>query len=150
MSDLVERIFEAFVSAPYPGDDNICKTEWDEGVSDYFRGTTARGHDPADLHWHLVALSFFTDEAFRYWLPAFMQAELEAPEVTDSIAHDMVRSFADSSWRYRQFELGELAVIALFFRECHRRYGGDDDECAFARADRRITAFLAKRSAGAE
>jgi len=59
------QIEEAFADTPAPGDgfDDISASMDDEGIVEYFRGTTWRGHRVQDLHYHDVALSLFTGKA---------------------------------------------------------------------------------------
>ena len=75
---LTEQIISAFKDTPHPGNrfEDISATLRDEGIVDYFAGRTWRGHEVKDLHYHYDALSFFTPKAFRYYLPAFVLADL--------------------------------------------------------------------------
>src|SRR5688500_17074375 len=69
---LIER---AWRDARYPGDDQICTPTYDdEGVGAYFRGRSWQGHAVSALRYHSVGLSFFTPEAFCYYLPAYLLA----------------------------------------------------------------------------
>src|SRR5258705_7536511 len=150
-AELRAKIEAAFADTPPPGNDfnDISATQWDEGIVDYFRGTTWRGHRVIDLRHHEAALSFFTDKAFRYWLPAFMLAELENPEVADVIAEHIAYKFLPSEHgrpeeRLRQFTPTELEAIAAFMDHCSREYhqvAGSDDFAAAANAVRARLAF---------
>ena len=93
---LVQEIKAAFADVPYPGDENITGTTfpWDEGVSDYFRGTTQEGHEVKNLRLHSAALSFFLPEAYHYYLPAFVIAVLQDPEEADAISDSLVVDFS--------------------------------------------------------
>ena len=83
---LREQIIAAFEDTPHPGDDNISVgTCDDEGTAAYFSGKTWRGHTPEVLRWHDSSLRFFTPEAFRYFLPAYMLGTLEDPEEADVV-----------------------------------------------------------------
>jgi hypothetical protein len=125
--DVIAQIEAAFADTPAPGDgyDDISAVKYyDEGIVDYFRGTTWRGHQVQDLRFHECALSYFTDKAFRYWLPAFMIAELKHPVEADVIGegiafHLTERDSADA--RLRQFSQDELEAIAAFLEECAGR-----------------------------
>jgi hypothetical protein len=102
ISRLVQEVRAAFSDVPYPGDDRITGScyPWDEGVSDYFRGKGQDGHRVEVLREHVAALSFFLPEAYHYYLPAFVIAELEDPEtadiICDSIFYDFSHDKADS------------------------------------------------------
>lgn len=86
-TELKATIRRVFSSAEYPGDDHIAYGGEDhlEGqqVAEHFRGKQwsdidlafIRGYDEfADAS---ACLSFMTDEAFRYYLPAFLLVTLE-------------------------------------------------------------------------
>lgn len=78
----------AFDKTPSPGQlqSDVSVMEADEGVADYFLGTTWKKHTVEQLRNHRCALFYFTDRAFRYWLPAFMLAVLEDPDTAELIA----------------------------------------------------------------
>jgi len=126
--DVIAQIEAAFQETPLPGDgyDDITVVKyWDEGIVDYFRGTSWRGHHVQDLRNHGCALSYFTDNAFRYWLPAFMIAELEYPVEADVIAEVIASGLVDATRaeeRLRQFTRDELEAVAAFLDECVQRY----------------------------
>ena len=144
-ADLRRQIVEAFASVPHPGDDHndISLTKQDEGIVAYFRGTPRLGHSATTLRHHVVALSFFTPEALRYWLPAFMLAELDDPDEADTIVDTLIGVFAGSSlWPY---SAAQLRAIELFVEEYVRRYGEDRDS---KRVLRRLRARLRNASAG--
>ena len=127
------QIEAAFAATPSPGTeyDDISATKYDdEGIVDYFRDTTWSGHRVQDLRYHEAALSFFTDKAFRYWLPAFMLAELESPVEADIIVEGMTFQLTEANGadaRLREFAPDELEAIASFCDECAQRY--DDIHC---------------------
>src|SRR6266542_5113172 len=87
---------EAWREVPYPGDENIVSPGYydDEDIVNYFGGTTWRGHDPAQLRAHSSAFEFFTPEAFRYWLPAFIIAAIENPEEVDVVVDRIPESLS--------------------------------------------------------
>ncbi len=143
--DVRRQIEVAFAETPAPGTDfdDISATRDDEGIVDYFRGTTWHGHRPRDLRVHEAALSFFTDKAFRYWLPAFMLAELESPVEADVIAQGIAFHLTEPTGadaRLRQFTPSELDAIAAFLKECAQSYDDDD----FRTAERVVRARLQK------
>jgi hypothetical protein len=144
-----ERIEAAFADTPAPGEafEDISATEWDEGIVEYFRGTTWRGHHVQDLRCHYAALSFFTPKAFRYWLPAFMLAELDHPEeadvISECIASNFTRSEGDDE-KLREFTRDELEAIATFFDECARRYCNGVHDRKFRKAESAVRARLVR------
>lgn len=127
---LRDQIEVAFRDTPNPGTqfEDISATKWDEGIAEYFRGTTWRDHRPTELRHHSAALSFFTDKAYRYWLPAFMLAEIENPAEADIIAEGIASEFQDQvskSAKVRQFSKQELVAIAQFFSHCAELYDNE-------------------------
>lgn len=81
---IVDQIAAAFAAVPYPGDDRLRNSS--EGEEPFllqqdFKGKSDwRALDPGFLDQALEgfasALSFFTHEAFRFYLPAYMIADL--------------------------------------------------------------------------
>lgn len=139
------KIEAAFADTPSPGTQfsDISATPFDEDIVEYFKGTSWRGHRVLDLRYHDAAMSFFTDKAFRYWLPAFMLAELESPEEADvigeGIAFHLTRaSHADA--RLSVFTPDELGAIAAFFEECAIRY----DDFGYRDAERAVRSRIPK------
>ncbi|HZZ42358.1 MAG TPA: DUF6714 family protein [Tepidisphaeraceae bacterium] len=125
--DVASLIETAFADAPRPGDgfEDISATKQDEGIVEYFRGTTWRGHDIRDLRYHSAALSFFTDAAFRYWLPAFMLGSIEDAETADVIPESIQFHFRDGR-KAKLFTRPERAAIAAFLHEFARRWDASD------------------------
>ncbi|WP_435018249.1 DUF6714 family protein [Tundrisphaera sp. TA3] len=139
-ADLRKQIEMAFASTPRPGegfDDISATSEEDEGIVDYFRGTTWRGHRVQDLRHHCAALSFFTGPAFRYWLPAFMLGSLEDAETADVIPEHIVSDMRRHE-RCSLFSEDESRAIAAFFAHCAEQSGGDPYRDLFKVAEERI------------
>lgn len=116
--DVASLIEMAFADTPRPGNafDDISATKQDEGIVGYFRGTTWRGHAIRDLRYHSAALSFFTDQAFRYWLPAFMLGSLEDSDTADVIPESIEFHFRDGT-KANLFTVSERAAVAAFLHE---------------------------------
>lgn len=91
---LVRQIGEAFAAAPYPGDENICHpAKGDEEAAEYaleFREARWQRLHPRFLQYHHPALSFFTPQGFRYFLPAFLVADLMADQLQVPASADPV------------------------------------------------------------
>jgi len=126
--DVASLIESAFGETPSPGErfEDISATKWDEGIVDYFRGTTWRGHAVRDLRYHSAALSFFTDRAFRYWLPAFMLGSLEDDETADIIPESIEFHMRDDQ-KLALFTPVELRAISAFLREFAARFFDDPE-----------------------
>lgn len=95
--EVIQKIEEAWRDVSYPGDDKIFTPDSydDEGIVEYFAGTSWRDHTPSDLRAHSSAFSFFTPEAYHFWLPAFMIAEITNPEEADVIGEYIAWSVSD-------------------------------------------------------
>ena len=94
IATLAEQIESAFAATSYPGDEHICDPRpGDDEVSEYameFRGIMWQKLHPTFLLLHYAALSFFTHEAFRYYLPAYLLADLYGFERGEAGAADPV------------------------------------------------------------
>ena len=78
---LIARIEAAWADASYPGDNDIAIAGvYDFGLSEYFRGTTWRGHSFEKLRLYCFDFtSLSTPRAYAYWLPAYLRAAVEDP-----------------------------------------------------------------------
>ncbi|MFC4994841.1 DUF6714 family protein [Rubritalea tangerina] len=146
MNTLIDNIKSAFKNTPYPGSEysDISATRYDdEGVHQYFKNSDQFEHSVEDLRYHSCALSFFTDAAFRYWLPAFMLAELRDPEEADIIADTIAFSLYTSGAHQRisSFSDSELIAVKEFLFECTRRYDDEISSEPFMKALSKIQQF---------
>jgi hypothetical protein len=76
---LIEAIRDAFEERAYPGDDQLCGSDYGDEPAEYalgFRGLDWRTLHPDFLSYHYAALSFLTDEGLAYFLPAFLIADV--------------------------------------------------------------------------
>ena len=76
---LTEAIRGAFQERAYPGDDQLCGSEYGDEPAEYaleFRSLDWRTLHPEFLAYHYASLSFFADEGFAYFLPAFLIADV--------------------------------------------------------------------------
>ncbi len=96
---VANRIRLAFAATPYPGDAFLvgsqegCEPEEECGP---FRGRTDRDQlDAAFLDQHYTALSFFSEGAFRYFLPAYLLADLEDRLQTADPVFHLAGGFGD-------------------------------------------------------
>ncbi len=137
--DLKNKIRKTFKDTPYPKG-KLTDTYDDEGVSEYFSGKKWEGHEVTDLRYHSVALSFFEPDAFRYYLPSFMLAELEDPETADIIGESIVFHFSQPQdyWknsyekRLSVFTSAEKEVILDFLDYMQTEYGLFEDAIIYA------------------
>jgi hypothetical protein len=106
-------IDSAFGDNPYPGDPFLQGSF--EGSEPYeevgaFRGKTSwKGIQPQFLDAHYVALSFFSEAGFRFYLPAYLVADLNGQLYTADPVFHLTHGFND-----RTFEIdinGKVFVI---------------------------------------
>jgi hypothetical protein len=92
LAALVQRIRDGFSRTPHPGDDYLqasregCEPE--EAVAP-FRGVTHWSSIPSSLlDAQYTALSFFAEGAFRFFVPAFLVADVRSElQTADSVFH---------------------------------------------------------------
>lgn len=151
---LAEQIIKAFQDTPHPGNnfEDISATLRDEGIVDYFTGKPWQGHEVKDLHYHYDALSFFTPKAFRYFLPAFILADLSEEGdgiFADFIAHAFtLRDDATVQVYLSEFSKAELESIQTYFKMLLEQTLQQNDAWSFdtfAKAEEIIAAHLATR-----
>jgi len=88
---LVHRIEAAFEHTSLPLDAEISMPTYDdEGTAAYFRGKTWRGHTARQLRRLDFSLTVMTAEAFAYFLPAYMLADIKQPEDADTISEALL------------------------------------------------------------
>jgi hypothetical protein len=90
VATLLERLETAFGELPMPEDDHLVLD--DSGyhlecnqVKAKFRGRHWRSLSPADLQGEADSLAFFTPEAFRFFLPAYVRVSVLDFELADLI-----------------------------------------------------------------
>jgi len=101
--ELIELIREAFSSTEHPGDGFLLGSrEGDDAFEAVapFRGVTDWSTiDPAVLDEHYDALSFFSEGGFRYFLPAYLIADInDQLQTADAVFH-MTGAFIDTAVR---------------------------------------------------
>lgn len=106
MSDVqaaIERIQSAFAENKYPGDRFLQGSS--EGCEPYeetsaFAGKNWRELESSFLDAHYCALSFFSEAAFRYYLPAYLIADLRGELYTADPVFHLTHGFYDFSVDY--------------------------------------------------
>ncbi len=122
------QIITAFSNMDIPQGRLSVDTYDDEETNVYFTGTSWEEHEIAKLRDMYSAITFFTPEAFRYYLPAFMLAELNDPETADIIAENLASKFVGFTSEELlniKFNNDQLIAIKCFFDYCAQLY---DDE----------------------
>ena len=96
---LKAEIEEAFADVPYPGDDNIGKAGYFEGVevAEHFKGIKWQDYKDNPSQFLTMRLngdlSFMTHEAFRYYLPLYMIQALIDRKNADCLPDGIITSF---------------------------------------------------------
>lgn len=136
------KIREAFAQAEYPGNDKIVAPTYDdEGTSELFVESDRYRLAPKDLANHVDSLCFFTPEAFRYFLPAFMLVELEHPDQSGMIAETVLFHFTPTTdqgaiARYQRriqcFTPKEREAIAAFLTYIQRVHEFPNEDATIA------------------
>jgi hypothetical protein len=137
-SNVIQLIEDAWREVPYPGDDKIFRPDSydDEGIANYFGGRTWRDHSAADLRAYSSAFTFFTPEAFHYWLPAFMIAAIQSPEeadvIVEYIAWHLGARHEPKGWSL--FSPAQRQAVAKYFQFQIDRFGdaAEDERKALA------------------
>jgi len=96
---LISEIEAAFSTGtpPQPDKDNISKIcSDDEGTAEYFAERTWRGHTAKQLRELDFALTVLTPQAFAYYLPAYLIADIEDPEEADIIIDSLMYHLSSS------------------------------------------------------
>jgi len=94
-STLTARIRQVFATQEYPGDENlVCDHSSDDlelvELATVFRGKHWADIPPQLLEYHCSVLSFFTAQAFRYYLPAFMLGYINHYEILDNVSFFLI------------------------------------------------------------
>lgn len=100
-SDLIQLIREAFAAVEYPGDHFLLGStegsEPAEAIGPFIGMQEWERLDPEILDQHSEALSFLSEGGFRFFLPAFLVADVEGRlQAADPMFH-LTHGFTDSS-----------------------------------------------------
>jgi len=148
MQKLIKQIEDAWADAKYPGDEFIFTPDSydDEDITDYFRDTTWKGHSVAELRAHCSAISsFFTPQAWLYWLPAYLIAAIEDPEELsqgiDSITTSLSNRYPDSKDRIALLNTAQKIALVHFYQYLLNVYS-DGDLNRFPKEERDVLSYL--------
>jgi hypothetical protein len=167
---IITQIIAAFVAVEYPGD--WCLRDSNEGHEPYlleeeFKGKTDwRALDPKFLDQapdgYGSALSFFSDEAFHFYLPAYMIAsirgQLECSNPVFALTHGLddiskrerinPRRYGERTWfeharhKFAIFNREEAAAIIAYLK-----FRGENDEFERQRIDESLKNYWHERVA---
>lgn len=149
---IIENIERAWVNVPYPGDDRIFTPDSndDEGIRDYFSGTSWHGHAPEELRGHCSAIStFFTPEAYHYWLPAYLIAAVEDPEelsqgvdaILDSLKPEGIFEFPEQKMRLELLTQDQLLAVIEAVEYLEQKFA-DPSHPKCTEEEKRVISFL--------
>ena len=79
-----DQVARAFQKTPKPGSDELTRSRGDEELEDtaQFRDLDWNSIEHDVIEKHYYALFWFTEQAFHYYLPAFLLAAIETPRST--------------------------------------------------------------------
>lgn len=132
-TEIVKVIRSAWTDATPPLSGNISTSTWDDGVSEYFAGKPWHVHTAEQLRSLDFAPNIFTDEAFAYYLPAYMVGDIEEPVVSDTNVERVLfwlSANRGSAIVSRLSEMQRLATRAYIEFIQQREQGLYDDECS--------------------
>mgnify|MGYP000409079592 CR=1 FL=1 len=123
-AELLTKIESAFKNTPKPSG-VLSHNSNDNGRAKYFSGSSWNEHKATDLRLHFDAFYEFEPEAFRYYLPAFMLADISDPIDADIIGEAIASFFTpranvrliDKEYinkRIALFSPQEIAAIVAF------------------------------------
>jgi hypothetical protein len=132
VEELVCTIRQAFADRPYPGDDQLCGSQ--QGTEPAWIALELRGvpwdrAHPDLLAHNYTATSFLSKEGFRYYLPAFMVADLHGAESNADPVHALTDTASDIGISADSLEqLGDAlgAEVAEVLRSMEERRAGVD------------------------
>ena len=77
--EIIQKIEKAFADNIFPGDDNLASYSYEEGelIKRHFSGQNDWRNLSADFIDKDGALAFFSNEAYRFFLPAYMIADIK-------------------------------------------------------------------------
>lgn len=110
---LIPEIREAFQNLEYPGDDNIVvnpKYAEPYEMKEAFKGKAWFDVDSETIITYRMSLIYFTPEAFCYYLPTFMIADLQDHEPLD-IGHFVFLNLIPSDHADYQAKYGKLSLL---------------------------------------
>lgn len=118
--ELILQIRSAFDATPCPSNEEICEYSDNSELAEYIfmlGSTDWKTLHPDFLANYQTALSFITPQAFRYFLPAYMIADLMQPEMPEALKlgdllFDLAYGFADEEHKraYRALDEDEAEL----------------------------------------
>jgi len=136
----IRRAFSDGFSFKTPSKGRLTTSRYDEGIHDFFTGREWSSLSPVEVRKYVAALSFFTPEAFCYYLPAFMLAELLDAETADVAGQFVVYAFAKPQPNYlvsydariALFTQVQKQAVLAFLDYMQEKYGGLEDAVIYA------------------
>lgn len=119
MDQIRKRIEQAFPVDGIPVAP-IIDTYDDEGIVPTFLGRSWNSFATRELREHSAAISFLTESAFIYYLPAFLVATIDDPETADIIPDNLLTKFARprAAAIVARLTPEQRSVVVEFFSAC--------------------------------
>ncbi len=142
---VAQQVLEAFADTVCPADDALCGSKQGDEPAEYaleFRGRDWRTLHPEFLQHNYASLAFFTDEGYRYFLPAYVMDELwgsdtNADPVSDLTGHVTGTHGADSARaieRLAGLDHSQCEALVAFLRHRQSTEAWDQDRKQIERA----------------
>jgi hypothetical protein len=110
-TELIKKIETAFKNTPKPTGESCHKSS----ATNYFSGKSWKDLSTTELRQHSDALYDFEPEAFRYYLPAFLLADINDPIEADIIGESIVSIFtprADERLIDKEYKNKRIALFS--------------------------------------
>ncbi|TGK27547.1 hypothetical protein EHQ12_16160 [Leptospira gomenensis] len=124
--DLIQQIESAFQQIPHPGDEHLVTNPSDpesQLIARHFAGKRDwRGLGSDFLNEPCGALSFLSDMAFRFYLPAFMIADIQGALEWDDPSVRLCWSHTASGGEQRIGKVWGGGTIKDRAEDCHRHF----------------------------
>lgn len=127
LREVAAEIEGAFESLSYPGDDDLigARMHWEAPeVLEAFRGRHWKDVPLSVLFTHRLSLPLFSNEAFRFYLPAYLVAAVLHPEEVDTLRENVFFSLTPPELegpqaslfveRMNRFDARQAAAIRRF------------------------------------
>jgi hypothetical protein len=130
VDSICQAINAAFDDTPYPGDANIVDDIRGEGamVAEIFCGKHWKELSPEVLFLYRNSIPFFSADAYRFYLPAFMIAAFSNQDILESVLYSLDRksqideiAFLKKAGRLKGSEKKAVKLFLEFIKDNYSR-----------------------------
>lgn len=150
--ELAAAVRRAFEATPRPADDDMVGSMQGDEPAEYgleFRGVDWRALHPEFISFNSAALSFFTPEAFRYFIPAFVIADIHGESGNANPLFHLTNALADEADELHGHSVAKLSRLVADEREALRAYlewRADEDEYGRREIRRALRAYWKRQA----